>query len=317
MGRLADIGRFPGLLRLLFGSGLLGCLWHAEQHVTDYAVDAVADFLDSAKTRTLALLRLGGPLVLLGILGRPLDTLQRQADLPVVGVHAKNLDLDLLADLDDLIGVADLVVGQFADVQQAFQVAFQFDKHAEVRNLGDLALDDFARHVGRWNPRLPRVFLKLLQAQGHSLLVLVHVQHLGLDHVTLLDELVGMADLAGPGHVADVQQAVDPFLDLDEGPVIGQVADLTLDDRSRRILVLDQRPGVDLGLLHAQADLLLALVDVQHHHFDLVADLNHLARVVDPLGPGHLADVDQALDSVFKLDKGPVVHDVDRRAGHL
>ena len=39
--------------------------------------------------------------------------------------------------------------------------------------------------------------------------------------------------------------------------------------------------------------------------------LHQLARVVDALGPGHLADVDQAFDAVFELHEGAVAHDVD------
>ena len=69
--------------------------------------------------------------------------------------------------------------------------------------------------------------------------------------------------------------------------------------------------GFGLGLLHAQGDLLLVLVDAQDDDFDLVADVDQLARVVDPLGPGHLGDVDQALDALFELDEGAVAHDVD------
>ena len=37
--------------------------------------------------------------------------------------------------------------------------------------------------------------------------------------------------------------------------------------------------GFGLGLLEAQRDLLLLLVDVEHDHLDLVAEVEHLARV--------------------------------------
>ena len=120
-----------------------------------------------------------------------------------------------------------------------------------------------------------------------------------------------MADLAGPAHVGDVQQAVDALFDLDEGAVVGEVADGPLDHRARRVLAGDLVPGVDLGLLHAQGDFLLVLVDPQDDDLDLVADVDQLAGVVDPLGPAHLGDVDQALDALLELDEGAVAHDVD------
>jgi hypothetical protein len=79
----------------------------------------------------------------------------------------------------------------------------------------------------------------------------------------------GVADLLGPAHVRDVQQAVDAFLDLDEGAVVGEVADGALDDGARRVLLGDGGPGVDLGLLHAERDFLLVLVDVEDDDLDL------------------------------------------------
>ena len=91
--------------------------------------------------------------------------------------------------------------------------------------------------------------------------------------LALLEHLARVADLAGPAHVADVQQAVDALLDLDERAVVGEVAD-------RR-----PRPCVPGGYFSAtwshgfawacfmpRRDLLLVLVDVEDLDLDLVAD---------------------------------------------
>src|SRR3546814_3321200 len=43
------------------------------------------------------------------------------------------------------------------------------------------------------------------------------VQHLDVHRVALLDDLAGMVHAPRPGHVRDVDQPVDPLLDLDEG----------------------------------------------------------------------------------------------------
>ena len=83
---------------------------------------------------------------------------------------------------------------------------------------------------------------------------------------------------------------------------------------ARRVAVGDLVPRVRLGLLHAQRDFLLLLVDVEDHDLDLVVDVHQLARMVDALGPGHLADVHQAFDAVFELHERAVAHDVDDRA---
>ena len=81
--------------------------------------------------------------------------LRREADLALVGVDAQDLHLDLVADLDDVLGVLDLVVGQLGDVQQAFQAGLQLDEDAEVGDLGDLALDDLAGLVAAGDVGLP------------------------------------------------------------------------------------------------------------------------------------------------------------------
>src|SRR5206468_9873571 len=135
------------------------------------------------------------------------------------------------------------------------------------------------------------------------------------DLVALADHLAGMADLAYPAHVADMQQAIDAFLDLDEGTIVGEVAYGAGNDRSWGIAFGHFVPGVGLDLLHAQGDFLLFLVDVEDLDLDLVADGDQLAGMVDAFGPGHLADVDQALDARLQLDEGTVAHDVDHLAG--
>src|SRR5262249_44404394 len=153
----------------------------------------------------------------------PAQALAAQADLAVGRIDPQHLDLDLVADLDDLLRALDLVVGQLGDVQEALQARLQFDEDAEVRQLRDLALLDLAGVVTARDVAFPRVAGHLLQAQGDTLAVLVHVEDDAGDLVALADDLAGVADLAHPAHVADVQQAVDALLDLDEGPVVGEV----------------------------------------------------------------------------------------------
>ena len=105
----------------------------------------------------------------------------------------------------------------------------------------------------------------------------------------------GMLDPLGPRHVGDVDQAVDPGLDLDEGAEAGEVPHLAADPGADRVLERQHRPGILLGLLHAERDLLFALVHLEHHGLDGLADAHDLGRVADVPGPAHLGDVHQAL----------------------
>ena len=50
-------------------------------------------------------------------------------------------------------------------------------------------------------------------------------------------------------------------------------------------------------------------VDLEHLALDLLADLEELRRVLDLLGPAHLADVDEAFDARLELDERAVVGD--------
>src|SRR5439155_6279571 len=170
----------------------------------------------------------------------------------------------------------------------------------------DLALLELARVVPAGNIALPRVARHLFQTQGDALALLIHVEDHAGHLVTFADHLARMADLAYPAHVADVQQSVDALLNFDKSAVIGQIAHRPGDDGPWRVALGHFIPGVRLNLLHAQGDFLLLLIDVQHLHFNLIADGDELARVVDALRPAHLANVYQAFDARLELHKGAV-----------
>ena len=155
---------------------------------------------------------------------------------------------------------------------------------------------------------VPRVGLRLLHAQRDFLLVLVDAQDDHLDLVADLDELAGVVDALGPAHLGDVHEPFDALLELDEGAVAHHVDDLAGDAGADRVLVGDVLPRAGALLLQAQRDLLAILVDVQDHDLDLVVDLDHVARVVDP-APAHVGDVQQAVDAA-EVDERAEVGDV-------
>src|SRR6185436_17047164 len=205
------------------------------------------------------------------------------------------------------------------DVDQALDALLELDERAEVEHLEDLAVDDLAGRVVV-RDAVPWIGDQLLDAERDLRLVAVagiDVEQHGLDLVTLLEQLARVLDPLGPRHVADVDQAVDAFLDLDEDPEVGDVADVALDHGARRVLLGQLLVGVRLELLHAERDPVLLDVDVEHDRLDHVAHRDHLRRMLDPAGPRHLGDVDQALDALFELDERAVVLERDDRARHV
>ena len=71
--------------------------------------------------------------------------------------------------------------------------------------------------------RRPRVVAQLLDAQRDAVLLGVELEHLGLQFLADLNHFARVAHTA-PGHVGDVQQAVDAA-EVDEGAVLGDVLD--------------------------------------------------------------------------------------------
>ncbi len=111
-----------------------------------------------------------------------------------------------------------------------------------------------------------------------------------------------------------MQEAIDALFNLHEGAVGSQIAHTTLNHSTHRVVIINHVPRIALGLLHAQRNFHLLVVDLQDNNFNLVANRNQLAGVVDALGPGHFRNMHQALDTFFELHEGSIGHHVDNAA---
>ena len=101
-----------------------------------------------------------------------------------------------------------------------------------------------------------------------------------LNVLTLADHLLGMGD-ALVAQLGDMDQAFNPWLELGERAELGQLGDLGRHGVANVVLGLDARPRVFLDLLQAQANLLVLAIDSDDAHVDLLADAQHLRRVLD------------------------------------
>ena len=155
---------------------------------------------------------------------------------------------------------------------------------------------------------VPGILLGLLHAQGNLALLLVDLQHDDFDLVVDLHQLAGVADAAGPRHLADVYQALDALLQLDEGPVTHHVDHLALDLPADGVVGGHVLPRAGRLLLQAQGDLLLLVIDVQDLDLDFLVDGHHLGGMVDA-APAHVGDVQQAVDPA-QVDERAEVGDV-------
>src|SRR3954452_24804400 len=198
-----------------------------------------------------------------------LDPLDRQGEAGPLGVDLEDLDLHVVARLDDLARVLDVVLGELGDVHEALDALEDLDEGAERDDLGDLPLELVADVVGV-DHALPRVLLGLLEAQGDALAVAVDVEHLDLHRVADREDLRRVVDVR-PRQLGDVDQAVDA-VEVDEGAEVDDVRDLALDDEPW-LQALEYRLALLLALLledraAAQYDVVARAVELDDLRLD-------------------------------------------------
>src|SRR5437763_9624481 len=109
-----------------------------------------------------------------------------------------------------------------------------------------------------------------------------------------------------------MNQTINAVFDLNERAKVSQVAHSSVHARANLISIVKRLPGVLLHLLHAETDPSSLGVDAEHLDIDNITGIDDLARMLHPLGPTHLRDVNQTLDTGLKFDERAVISN----AGH-
>ncbi len=143
-------------------------------------------------------------------------------------IDTENLDIDLVADLNQFVRMIDAASpGHFADVDQTFDARFELDEGTVAHHIHDFALDDRAHWVLLFDV-VPGVALLLLQTESDLLLFAIDLQNLDFDLLIDRNHFGRMADTF-PAHVGDVQQTVDTA-EVHERTEVGDVLDHALAD---------------------------------------------------------------------------------------
>ena len=124
-----------------------------------------------------------------------------------------------------------------------------------------------------------------------------------------MNDLGRVLDALGPAQVRNVNQAIDPRLDLDERAEGREVANRAGELGAGRVFHGQTEPRVLFDLLHAERDLLVVRVDLEHHRFDVFSDRHDLRRMPDVARPRHLRDMDEPLDALLELHERTVIGD--------
>ena len=234
---MADAG--AALLRLLF-------LLLASQ-LRELAAELALEHV--AQSRDVASLLPGQRLELLGR-GARADVAHGQGDASIHRVDVRHLGLDLVAGAERRVGV------RFAGRDEGLDALRDAHEGAVLNHRQHGGLGHERSRLVVVQHRGPGVVPELLDAERDLLLVVVDAEDDGLDLVALVVEVGRVVDLDGPGQVGLVDHAVDAVFDADEDAVVGDAADLAGDLVAGLVLVGEQRPGIGLELLQAQADAL-------------------------------------------------------------
>ena len=112
-------------------------------------------------------------------------------------------------------------------MHQAFDSLFELNERAVVGHADHAPVHVRADRITMLGIQ-PRVRRELLESQRDALLVAVVLQNFYLDLIADIHQIFGMSQPA-PGHVGDVQQAVNAA-EVHEGSVLGQVLDHSGED---------------------------------------------------------------------------------------
>src|SRR5205085_2530053 len=237
------------------------------------------------------------------------ERLDRELHLGGAAVKQDDAGIDLLADLEPVGTLVVAVAGELRALDEGGEFAADnLHVDAGLLDLGDLGGDDVAllEVAGRRH----RVALELLDAERDTLLLDIDVQHLGLDLVALLVLLDHLLARTLPVEIGEMDHAVHIAVEAEEQAELGLVLDLAFDRGAGRILLDEDLPGIAHGLLETERNAALDRIDLEDLHLDLLRGGDDLARMHVLLGPGHLGNVDQALDARLQFDEGAVVGDV-------
>ena len=160
--------------------------------------------------------------------GIRLGLFHAEADLLGFGVEAEDDDVDDITDIDDTAGVFDAACpAHFADVDEAFDAFFEFNKCTVVDEADDAAEGADAGGI-TFCGVCPGIRSELFVTEGNAFVFGCELEDFDFDFVADLNDFVRMID-ASPAHIGDVEEAIDAA-EVNECTVFGDILDDTIED---------------------------------------------------------------------------------------
>src|SRR5690625_5229646 len=117
-----------------------------------------------------------------------------------------------------------------------------------------------------------------------------------------------------------MHQSINAAVQTHKDTEVGDGLDSTTHTVSTLMVHRKLLPWVRQALLHTQGNATALLINIEHHDLNLVIHRYNLAWIDVFVGPIHLGNVYQALDTVLYLNKGTVIGQIGyatKQAGRL
>lgn len=100
-----------------------------------------------------------------------------------------------------------------------------------------------------------------------------------------------------------MDQPFDSLFDLQEDTEIGNGCHLALDAGARAVFARNFAPGIGSQLFDAEGKPFVFGIDVEDNGLDRLPLAEDFTRMLDPLGPGDVGNVDKSVDAVLDADE--------------
>lgn len=192
-------------------------------------------------------------------------------------------------------------------MNESFNALFELCEYAEVGDIANGCLVAAAYRI-LVADGLPWVRSKLLETEGHLLLIAVEGKDLSLNFVTDFEEVLSDAKTWAPAHLRDVDKTFNTRNDLYECTVVSDKNDFALNLVTDFEVWIEGSPRMWSKLLKTESDSLLGLIEVEDDDVDLLVERNDLLRVIYA-APRKVGDVDKTVHTA-KVDEYAVRSDV-------
>ena len=241
-----------------------------------------------------------------------LGLLKTERDALTIAVHVEHLDLDLLADLEQLRRMIDMAPREFGDMDQTIDT-IEVDEGAEVDDVRNETLNRLAggEIVKDALTHFPTLFLEHGATREHNVVTrAIELNHFAAELLTTkLFEILNATDVDERGG----QEAADA--EIDDQAALDDLDDQAVNRLAALGRSLDALPRLlKAGALLGENQTTVCVLLRHHQRVDLFAKLDLVGRVNAPTDR-ELCDGDYAFALVANIDQDFVLVDAHDFAG--